>query len=59
MGRWPVYRDVILFVCGLAGVAHETLVSNVDRPWLLAIFGAMMGLPAFLQLDKRSDKDGK
>lgn len=59
MERWTAYRDTILFTAGLLGVAHETLVSNVERPWLLAIFGAMMGLPAFLQLDRRNDKGEK
>lgn len=47
-----VTRDSILFVCGLAGIAYETLVANVDRPTLLVLFGAMVGLPAFLRTDE-------
>lgn len=42
-----------LRVIGLAGVAHETLVNNVDRPTLLLLFAAMIGLPAFITQDSR------
>lgn len=45
--KWPVVRDIILFVGGFAGVLHETLLVNVDRPTLLILFAAMMGMPAF------------
>ena len=45
--RWPVVRDIVLFLGGFAGVLHETLVVNVDRPTLLILFAAMMGMPAF------------
>lgn len=45
---WWQVRNVTLFVCGLLGVLHETLWANGDRPTLLLLFAAMMGLPAFL-----------
>ena len=48
MRDWPFLRDVLLFVTGLGGVAHETLLTATDRPTLLILFAAMMGLPAFL-----------
>lgn len=51
-----VARDAVLFVVGLLGVAHETLVSHADRPTLLLLFAAMIGLPAFIGKD---DKDNK
>lgn len=42
---WPwVLRTV-----GLLGVIYETLVENFDRPTLLAVFAAMMGLSDFLE----------
>lgn len=41
-------RNTILFTGGLLGVAHETLLQHGSRPTLLILFGAMMGLPAFL-----------
>lgn len=46
--------DNVLRVVGLLGVAHETLVNNVDRPTLLLLFAAMIGLPAFLNKDAAS-----
>jgi hypothetical protein len=57
---WPVIRDVILFMAGLAGVIHETAVSATERPTLLLLFAAMMGLPAFLRADakKSNGKNG-
>lgn len=53
-----VTRNTVLFIVGLLGVAHETLVSDVDRPTLLLLFAAMIGLPAFLSADERT-KDGQ
>lgn len=47
-----ISRDVVLFTCGLIGVAHETVVQNGERPALLVLFAAMMGLPLYLQKDK-------
>lgn len=46
---WPRARDVTLFIAGLLGVAHETLLAQAERPTLLILFAAMLGLPAFLQ----------
>lgn len=51
--NWPTVRDVILFFAGLAGVFHETAIADVERPTLLLLFAAMMGLPAFLRQDER------
>lgn len=52
---WNVTRDVLLLVSGLAGVFHETVMSNTERPSLLVLFAAMLGLPAFLA--KPGNKD--
>jgi hypothetical protein len=49
MREWPILRDVLLFLVGLGGVAHETLLTQAERPTLLILFAAMMGLPAFLR----------
>lgn len=44
-----ITRDRVLFVAGLAGIAHETVAGDVaERPILLLVFTAMVGLPAFL-----------
>ena len=54
MSRWPVVRDPGLFIGGFLGVVHETIISQVERPTLLLLFAAMMGLPAFLRADERN-----
>ena len=54
---WPRVRDIALFVGGLAGVLHETLFTQVERPSLLIVFAAMMGLPAFFAADRRGGDD--
>lgn len=45
-------RTWILFLGGLAGVAFETIVAQIDRPTLLVVFASMMGLPLFLKRDE-------
>ena len=56
---WPTVRDMLLFMGGLAGIAHETLVTDVERPTLLLLFAAMAGLPAFLRSDERRKDDDR
>lgn len=57
--HWPrVTRDTVLFVSGLLGILHETVIADSERPTLLFAFMAMVGLPAFLRADeKRSDRE--
>lgn len=62
--QWPFLRDLLLFFGGMAGAIHETLISGAERPTLLILFAAMMGLPAFLQQqgiapEKRDDSPAK
>lgn len=52
-GRFRFTRDGLLFAGGLIGVFHETVFTKADRPTLLLLFAAMMGLPAFLRTDER------
>ncbi len=55
---WPRLRDILLFTGGLAGVLHETVLRDgPERPTLLILFAAMLGLPAFLAGDR--DRNGK
>lgn len=54
--RRPTFTEVrtaLLFVGGLAGVGYVTLIDQTDRPTLLILFGAMMGLPLFLRSDEK------
>jgi hypothetical protein len=57
MTQWPVIRDIALFIGGMGGVLHETLVAKAERPTLLILFAAMMGLPAFLQGPAAADEN--
>ena len=54
-----IARDSVLFIVGLLGVAHETLISKADRPTLLLLFAAMVGLPAFISSDAKREKDAE
>lgn len=51
--RRRLTRDTFLFCFGVAGIIYETLAVHVDRPSLLFVFGACVGLPAFLHSDER------
>jgi len=53
---WPTVRDMLLFVGGMAGVANEALIKEAERPTLLLLYAAMLGLPAFLRQDERSKR---
>jgi hypothetical protein len=53
---WPRLRDIILFFSGLIGVAYEALAQGAERPTLLLLYAAMMGLPAFLRQDEKNGK---
>jgi hypothetical protein len=48
-------RDVLLFLVGAAGVFHETVIENAERPQLLILFAACLGLPAFFPIAKRGE----
>lgn len=48
------FRTAALFAGGMVGVGYVTLVDNTDRPTLLILFGAMMGLPLFLRQDEKT-----
>jgi len=54
--RLRISRDTAIFLLGVAGIIYETLVSNGDRPTLLVLFGAMIGLPTFLSSDEKRHK---
>ena len=47
---------MLLFFGGMIGVANEAFFQQTTDPSLLILYGAMMGLPAFLQRDEK-DRD--
>lgn len=51
--RWKDVRDIVLFLGGMAGLYHEVVLTTAERPTLLLMFAAMMGLPAFLRTDEK------
>lgn len=51
---FKAFRSFVLFIGGLAGIAYETLAEHADRPTLLVVFTAMMGLPLFLGADEKA-----
>jgi hypothetical protein len=53
MTQWSLIRDVMLFAGGMAGVIHETIFAAAERPTLLILFAAMLGLPALLHTDEK------
>jgi hypothetical protein len=42
---------VVLFVAGLLGIGYETVIDKAEKPTLIVLFAAMIGLPAFLRKD--------
>ena len=55
---WPLIREVLLCVFGLAGVAYEALAKQAERPTLLMAYLAMMGLSAVAPLVRLKNGSG-
>jgi hypothetical protein len=52
------WRDALLFLTGLALIVNEAVIrSGPERPTLLLLYAAMVGLPAFLRADSRRAND--
>jgi hypothetical protein len=46
-------RDVFTASLGTAGIVHETVFAETERPTLLIIFAGLLGLPlVFREADK-------
>jgi hypothetical protein len=52
--RLRLARTVVLFVAGLSGIIYETVVTGTERPTLLILFAAMIGLPLALRTDEKT-----
>lgn len=44
--RGQTVRNTVIFIVGVSGIVYEAVKEKADRPWLLAVFAAMIGLPA-------------
>ena len=51
--RLRLSRDSVIFLLGVAGIIYETVGGGGERPTLIILFGACLGLPAFLHADAR------
>lgn len=47
---WHPQRKDVLFVAGLIGISYEAW-SGLERPTLLLLYAAMIGLPLVLRAD--------
>ncbi len=60
---FPVVQHYLLLAGGLLGVGYETVVDKIERPYLLVMFGGMMGLAeiahAWSLSRKEEDNHGK
>ena len=48
-------RDIIIFLIGTVGIIHEEFFSDKDRPTLILLYGAMLGVTTWLRLDERKN----
>lgn len=49
-------KDIVMVVVGVAGLAYETLVPDVTRPTMIAVFVGLIGYP-FVSREARKDDD--
>jgi hypothetical protein len=56
--EWHLTRDVALFTVGLGIIIQQSVFAEIDRPYLLALAGWMVGLPVFLSSDLRREREG-
>ncbi len=52
---WPW----IVRMTGIAIAIYETVVEHIDRPTLLLLAAAMIGLPEFIRIDRGRGGDQK
>jgi hypothetical protein len=59
-----INRRSVMFAVGATGFLHELLLGDLERPFLLALCGALMGLPFVLSADQkltspREEREGR
>jgi hypothetical protein len=55
--NWSHARDVAWFFLGVGVVIHETVLTSLDREWLLILAAGAMGLPGFRRGDQRRNRN--
>lgn len=48
-----INRKSMMFCIGATIALHETFVGQLERPFLLALAGALMGLPFVISADQK------
>jgi uncharacterized membrane protein YobD (UPF0266 family) len=49
-------RDTVIFTLGVLVIVYETVFDHADKPTLIVLAAAMIGLPAFLHQDEAARK---
>lgn len=57
--RKHLNRSTAMFALGATGFLHELILGGAERPFLLALSGALMGLPFVLAADQRFGERGR
>lgn len=52
-------REVIAYILGGAGFAHELFIAQAERPFLLTASLALMGFPLVLKGEQKLREKGK
>lgn len=52
-------REVIAYILGGAGFAHELFIAQAERPFLLTASLALMGFPLVLKGEEKLREKGK
>lgn len=47
-----ITREHVTFAIGATGLAWETLFEKGERPTLVMVFGALLGLPVWTKVDR-------
>ena len=57
--NFQAWMPTVIKLVALGGVAWQTLVEEFDRPYLLALFGAMLGLGEVVSAATSRGTNGK
>lgn len=58
VSKW-LTRDNLTYLIGAAGLLWETVVEEGERPTLVLVFGALLGLPVWAAVDRAAQQKRK
>lgn len=59
MWHFKITRDLVLFILGATGFLHELFWPGAqERPFILTLCAAAMGLPLILRAEERVKRNG-